>query len=286
MARKLFFIGFIILLITISVSFVTMNRTLVASHSPKIVSPQALTPHPTITQPFRSYTAPHLSQKKEYTIVMVGDSMTHALGPHGGTFNEFINEKYKPHGKGIVIDNYAVGSTNILSIHKAMTTKTTYWDSTFEPLLSRKFDLILVESFGYNPLSQFSLDIGLKWHNKTLDKMMKDIIATNPEARIVFVATIAPNKSKFALPVDTDTTLAERTAMVEEREAFIKNHITYAKEHTIPVINIYEKSLTQSGDGKLAYINPHDYIHPSAVGVDFIGQELAKYIYDNNIIPH
>ncbi len=286
MSHKFFLYSFILFLFAFAFSFFAMEKVLVASQAPTIVSPKALTPQPTQELPFKTYTAPVLPQKSEYTIVMVGDSMTYALGPHGDKFYEYVNEKYKPSKKGIVIENYAAGSTSILSIHKAMTTKTTYWEWTFEPLLSRKFDLILIESFGYNPLSQFSLDVGLKWQKETLDKTMKTLIKTHPEARIVFVATIAPSKAKYALPVNPSTTLEERTAMVNERETFIKSHIAYAKEHNIPVINIYEKSLTPAGDGNLAYINPTDYIHPSAVGVEFISQQLTDFIYNNEIIPH
>lgn len=244
------------------------------------------TPEPTIDETFQTYIAPDLPKKSEYTIVMVGDSMTHALGPHGGEFNEYINEKYKSHKIGILIDNYASGSTNILSIDKAMTTKTTYWDSTFEPLLSRKFDLILIESFGYNPLSQFPIAEGLKKHDETLDETLTNLIKTHPEARIAFVATIAPNKAKYSQTVNPETTSEDRKKLAEERESYIKNHIQYAKDHNIPIINIYEKSFTPAGDGNLEYINPDDYIHPSAVGVEFIGRELSNAIYDNQIIPH
>lgn len=256
----------------------------VLSPAPKQES--TVTPQPTVDDRFLMYIAPELPKKSEYAIVMVGDSMTHALGPHGGEFYENINEKYKSHKTGILIDNYASGSTNILSINKAMTTKTIYWDSTFEPLLSRAFDLILIESFGYNPLSQFPIEEGLKKHNETLDETMKTLIKTHPEARIAFVATIAPNKSKFSQPISPNTTLEERKKLAEEREAYIKNHIQYAEDHNIPVINIYEKSITPAGEGNLEYINPDDYIHPSAVGVEFIGRELANYIYDTNLIPH
>jgi lysophospholipase L1-like esterase len=286
MARVSFFISFIILILIGGVYFLHTKNFIIASNSGKIVSPRAITPQPSVDEPFRYYMAPKLPMKREYTIVMVGDSMTYALGPHGGSFNEFINAKYKPQKIGIVVDNYAAGSTNVLSLPKAMTIKTTYWDSTFEPLLSRKFDLILIESFGYNPLSQFPRKEGLQKHNEMLDQTMKTLIKTHPEARVAFVATIAPNKKKYALPENNKTTLAERTDQVEEREAFIKNHIAYAKAHNIPIINIYEKSFNADGDGNLEYINPDDYIHPSAVGVDFIGHELANSIYENQIIPH
>jgi lysophospholipase L1-like esterase len=286
MAQKAFVISFILLVIVGAVALLETKTTLFAAHSEKIVSPQALSPQPTADEVFHTYTAPKLPAKSEYTIVMVGDSMTHALGPHGGTFNEFINKLYKDKKIGIVVDNYAVGSTNVLTLQHAMTTKTTYWDSTFEPLLSRKFDLILIESFGYNPLSQFPLEEGLKKQRETLDDAVKTIIKTHPDSRIAFVATIAPNKTKYAIPVNSKTTLKERTDQVEEREAYIKNHMAYAKEHNIPLIDIYDKSFTPSGDGNLEYINPDDYIHPSAVGVDFIGHELANEIYNTQIIPH
>lgn len=290
MANKAFFIGLGILLIIAAVVLV-QNSALKfvfepTSNTSQTVSPQLPSPQPTADERFRTYTAPNLSQKAEYTIVMLGDSMTHALGPHGGEFYEKINAKYKPHNKGILIDNYASGSTSILTVNKAMTAKTTYWDSTFEPMLSRQFDLLLIESFGYNPLSELPREEGLKKQTELLDETMKTVIKTHPESRVVFVATIAPNKEKYALPVNPATTAEERIKQVEEREAFIKNHIEYAKAHNIPVINIFEKSRTPSGDGNLEYINPFDYIHPSAVGVKFIGEELANYIYDNQIIPH
>lgn len=242
-------------------------------------------PKPTIEGPFRSYTAPNIEKKREYSIVMIGDSMTHALGPHGGPFYEKINELYKPHNHGVVIDNYASGSTNILTLDKAMNTRTTFAEYTFEPLLSRQFDLILVESFGYNPLSQFGVEEGIKKQNIELDKLMKKLTATHPKSAIVFVTTIAPNKANYGRIANPNDTSDGRAKQVEERITYIKNHIEYAKGHNIPVVNIFEKSLTSTGDGNLEYINPDDYIHPSAVGIKFIGNELANFIFDNKIFP-
>ncbi len=234
---------------------------------------------------FRNYTAPKVEKKAEYSIVMIGDSMTNALGPHGGTFNTFINDLYKPDHIGILIDNYGLGSTSILTISDAMTTKTTYWDSTFEPLLSRQFDLILIESFGYNPLSQFTLAEGLKKQTQILDETIKTLIFAHPQAVIVFVATIAPNKETYAAKELPNLTTAERIQEAEERISYIKNHIDFAKSHTIPLVDIYDKSLTASGDGDITLINPNDNIHPSFKGVDFIGHELANFIYNNQLLP-
>lgn len=235
---------------------------------------------------FNTYVPPKIEKKSLYTIVMVGDSMTNALGPHGGTFNTFINALYKPDNIGILVDNYGMSSTSILTINKAMTTTTTYWDSTFPPLLSRPFDLILIESFGYNPLSQFPLTEGLAKQTQILTDTMTTLITTHPQAAVVFVATIAPNKETYALKELPNLTAADRLLEVEERTAYIKNHISFAQSHQIPLIDIYDKSLTASGDGDLSLINPDDNIHPSFKGVDFIGHELANYIYDNQILPN
>lgn len=251
----------------------------------EIIVQNSPSPTPKIDEPFRTYTAPTIADKPVYTIFLLGDSMTHALGPHGGTFNEFINDLYKNNHKEILIDNYGSANNNILSLKTVMTTKTTYWDSTFEPLLSREFDLILIESFGYNPLSQFPLEEGLKKQTESLDEAMKTLITSHPHAAIVFVATIAPSKTKYAIKIHPDSTAEERILEVEERIAYIKNHIAYAQTHNIPLINIFEKSLNDYGDGNLLYINPDDYIHPSFAGIDFIGHEIANFIYDNQILP-
>ncbi|HUQ84869.1 MAG TPA: SGNH/GDSL hydrolase family protein [Candidatus Limnocylindrales bacterium] len=235
--------------------------------------------------PFRTYTAPNIEKKREYTIVMIGDSMTHALGPHGGPFYEKLNALFKDNNHGILIDNYAGPSTNILTLDKAMNTTTTFAEWTFEPLLSRQFDLILIESFGYNPLSQFGVENGIKRQNEELEKLMNTLIKTHPKSAIMFVATIAPNKANYGKLANPNDPPEARAAQVDERISYIRNHIKYATEHNIPVINIFEKSLTAAGDGNLEYINPNDYIHPSAVGIEFISGELANFIYDSQIFP-
>jgi len=244
-----------------------------------------LTPSPTPFI-FRSYTAPAIEKKQVYTIVMIGDSMTTALGPHGGGLSEYINLLYKSTQgqQRIIIDNFAI-SSNILAVNDELTQRKTISEYTFGPLLSEDFDLILVESYGYNPLSQFGIEGGLKQQNLALDALMKTLITTHPHAAIVFVATIAPNLENYAKKVQPGQSAEDRAKGVEERIAYIKNHIQYAISHNIPLINIFQKSLTENGDGNMIYINPTDDIHPSFEGVDFIGHEIGNFIHDNNILP-
>lgn len=271
------------LLVVLSITYLLIKPKIQTErpvNSPKAVSSPS--PSPFV---FRTYTAPKIEKKNTYTIFMIGDSMTFALGPHGGTFYQFINDLYKKDNIGILIDNYAKGSTNILSVNDELTKKTIYWDSTFEPLLSRDFDLILVESFGYNPLSTLGLEAGIKRQNEALDDLMKTLITSHPKSAIVYVATIAPNKETYAKKVLLNLTTEDRVKQSEERIAYIENHISYAKSHNIPLVNIYEKSLNAQRDGELKYINPDDYIHPSFEGVDFIGHEIANFIYAEQILP-
>ena len=249
---------------------------------------QFTTPTPTPTPTpfvFSTYVPLKIEKKDLYIVFMIGDSMTHALGPRGGTMNQFINELYKGDNIFISIDNYARGSSNILDVDEQLNKQTTYWDSTFEPLLSRDFDLILVESFGYNPLSKFGLEEGIKRQNQALTDLMTTLVSTHPNSAVVFVATIAPSKEKYALNILKDIPAEDRSKQAEERMTYIKNHISYAQSHNIPFINIFEKSLNEQGDGDLKYINPDDYIHPSYEGVDFIGHEIANFIYTNQILP-
>src|SRR5205085_3378018 len=172
------------------------------------------TPIPT-TFIFKSYTAPAVEKKQVYAIAMIGDSMTAALGPHGGGLSDYMNLLYKKNAQDpqrIIIDNYAK-SSNILAVNDELTWKTIISEYTFGPLLSEDFDLILVESYGYNPLSQYGIEEGLNQQNLALDALMKTLITTHPQAAIVFVATIAPNRENYAKQTQPNYSAADRAKL-------------------------------------------------------------------------
>ncbi|OGM10019.1 hypothetical protein A2159_01660 [Candidatus Woesebacteria bacterium RBG_13_34_9] len=98
------------------------------------------------------------------------------------------------------------------------------------------------------------------------------------------MVTISPNKTFFAKGV-YNLSGKERLQWAQERISYIEAVIRYAQEKEIPLINVYEKSLTPTGDGNLKYINPDDYIHPSAEGVDLISKTIAEFIFSNNFFP-
>jgi len=267
-------------------SFLFLKPHLVNVPNKKIPVVPLSTPTPTPFI-FTTYTAHQIENKPVYKIVMLGDSMTAALGPHGGGLSDYMNLLYKKNAQSpqrILIDNYAI-SSNILAVNDELTKITKINEYTFGPLLSEDYDVILIESYGYNPLSQFGVAEGIKQQNLALDELMKILITTHPHAAIVFVATISPNKENYAKATQPNKTVLERTTLANERIGYIKNHIQYAINHHIPLINIYQKSLTENGDGNMLYINPTDDIHPSFAGVELIGHEIGNFIKDNNIVP-
>lgn len=216
---------------------------------------------------------------QDYTMVMVGDSMTEKLGNSDEIRDNL--KKYCPN-KTFEILNYGFGSTNILSVQERLQ-KETFYGRSFRPILDIAFDLILIESFGNNPLSQFPLDVGLKKQTEALDKIVATIKKANPTAKIVFVATISPNKWRYGDGTVT-LDLKQKAKWVNERVAYIKNHMEYAKAHGIPLINIYEKSLNSEGDGNLDYLSSDDFIHPSPNGVYLISEEIAKFIFEQKVL--
>src|SRR5258708_1933305 len=125
-----------------------LSKILIDQKAPTATPTATPTPTPTPFI-FRSYTLPIIEKKQTYKIVMIGDSMTAALGPHGGGLSEYMNTLYKINAqdpKRILIDNYAK-SSNILAVNEELSWKTTISEYTFGPLLSEDFDLILVESY-------------------------------------------------------------------------------------------------------------------------------------------
>ncbi len=211
---------------------------------------------------------------QDYTIVLVGDSMTEALG-NSDELKGYLNQYYPD--KTFEVLNYGYGSTNILSLPERFS-QTTNHGREFRPIDLIDFNLIILESMGYNPLSQFSLKEGLQKQNETLDQLVKLIQEHHPQAKIAFLATIAPNYHIYAQGV-TDLSEDQRKQWVEERDAYIQNHIDYANSHSIPVIDAFNDSKGRDGQGRTIFIRNEDHIHPSPTGTLFISREIADYIF-------
>jgi len=252
----------------------------VSTPTPSLVIP---VPTPKIYQPIDQYLPPVVPISSSYTLIFVGDSMTESLGENFDKLR--INLlKYYP-DKIFGLFNYGFGSTNILSVENRLNQDTIYLGRNMPAILNRSFDIIFIESFGNNPLSQFALDIGLQKQTAALDYLVAEIAATHPNSLIVFIATIAPSQAFYGKGVVSLSPLV-RNQWANERRSYIENHINYAKRHNIPLINVYEKTLDKNGLTITKYLDPGNYIHPSSEGVGLISQMIADFLYKNLILKN
>lgn len=276
-----------VLLIVLLVSFIGLTGWLLYADQSREIIPEVLpSPTPTLaptSTPFVTYSVPDLPRKEAYTIILVGDSILKSLGPNSDRLREYLAEYYPETVFGIF--SYGYGSTNISTLMDRLTGDTFNDDGQqLQGILNRQSDVIVIESFGYNPLSDMSLEVGLALQEDILTKAVTIIADTHPETVVVFMTPIAPNEDTFGLN-SRDLSPETRREWVEERRAYIENHRDFAREHGIPLIDVYAVSQDEDGNGLPQYIDPNDYIHPSAAGVELMASEMAKYWYEEGIIP-
>lgn len=279
MKKKVTFLIFIsIILIGLAAGWVIASQTPNNKAIPATISiPTAnkvVNPYP--------YKVPAIAKKRSYLTLLAGDSILASLGVNANALrlklisyypnNEFVNY------------NYGFPATNIESLPDRLHKETHNQGGNFQSILTMNVDLIIIDSFGYNPLSGLPLEEGLAKQEQILDQSVREIISTRPGTAVAIFAPMSPNKKMFAKGV-YNLSPKERQKWAEERIAYIKNAIDFAIKNNIPLINVYEKSLTTSGDGNLKYIATHDYIHPSKEGVQLMADTIAEFIYKNKIFP-
>lgn len=240
-------------------------------------TPKVFLPSPTPGS-FSTLQGEKIKYPQDFTIVLVGDSLTAGLG-NSDELRKYLKEYYPD--KSFEVLNYGFGSTNILSVPERLE-KTTFYTRDFRPIIDIDFDLIIIESFGHNPLSEFPLEEGLKKQTETLGKIVNIIKNKNPNAKIAFLTTIAPSKILYGTGT-VELSREKRLEWANERIAYIKNHIDYAQKNNIPLINAFEKSLIE-GDLNIDLVNDKDFIHLSPTGIVFISKMLADGIYNLKLL--
>lgn len=222
-----------------------------------------------------------IQPKSEYKIVLIGDSMTASLG-NSDELKSYLHDHYPD--KKILIDNYGFGATNILSVTDRLQKATDVQGQIYPAILDTASDLILIESFGNNPLSEFSLAEGLEKQNEALDRIVKVIKESRPQSLVVFVATIPPYRQRYG-ETAVNLSTEERIKWADERIAYIKNHIKYALDHKITLINIYTSALDSKEVNHQDLISTNDFIHPSPTGILYISKQIADFIYYHRLLP-
>lgn len=233
------------------------------------------TPTPTLVPEISPLPIKNL--KNEYTIALLGDSMTDTAGIGYPILQTKLNIYY-PNIKFNIL-NYGVGARDLESGLQRLTNNYEYLGRKIPSLLSQNPDIIFIESFAYNHWSKSQSDLDKQW--LTLSKIV-DTIKAYSSAKIVFLSTIAPDSKYYAKGVkDIIWTEEERNEQAETVKIYLENHLKFAKGENIPFIDAYHLSLDQSHEGKLEYINSTDLLHPSNSGHELVANLIASWIFNN-----
>lgn len=212
---------------------------------------------------------------KRLTIAVLGDSMVDTLGPGVPALASRLKNLFPT--TAFTILNYGVGATNIEYGIQRLTNDYDYLGNHIASLVSQKPDIVVVESFGYNP---FSEDEGaLDHHWLSMAKVVDTLKAQLSGVKIIFAATIAPNANVFGDGAPGLSFSAEdKQKRVTNIKRYIENTINFAHSQHYPLADAYHASLGKDGNGALSYINPGDHIHYSDAGRSLMGQKMADAI--------
>lgn len=223
----------------------------------------------------------HNTKKTPVTIVFLGDSMIDTLGADLRLINDELKRIYPD--TTFTLYNYGVGGENIVSGLERITRSTQYLGITRPSIVSLRPDVVIVESFAYNP---FPFETGaLDQHWLSFAYIVDTLKANLPEAKILLAATIAPNKNVFGdqapgLAFDAEDKI-RRTATIK---SYLENTIRFAQSQKIPIADAYHPSLDAYGEGKLQYINPGDHIHYSDAGRQLFARVVSDTILANKLL--
>ncbi len=255
---------FILLLVLVAVASYFFLYSFKLNDSAKIILP--------VPTPYQfPYKNPSVNKNQSYRMVIVGDSIVNSLGPNANDLREDLISYYP--SNEFVTYNYGYPSTNVESLYERLKNE----------IVKLEFELIIIESFGYNPLSHYPLSEGLSKQREELERSVRLILSEKPSASLAFLTPIALDPINFGRGV-IDLSPEQRKQWVEERVAYIDNHRKFAEEKGIPVIDVYKMSLKPNGEVNRTFISD-DSIHPSKAGIDLISKSIADYIFTNKIFP-
>lgn len=262
------------------ISFGTLNRLPITTPTPTPQLPAVLGVQDTIAT---ASSAPptYRARKKHFAIALLGDSMIDTLGPEIPHLKNRLTTLFP--GTTFTMLNYGVGATNIDYGIERLTNSYEYLGRSITSLVSQLPDVVVVESFGYNP---YPFDNGaIEKHWLALATIVSTLRARIPAVKIVIAATIAPNSKAFGDGAPglsfSPTDKSERTQVIKK---YLDSTVKFAKSEHLPLADSYHASLDKNGDGILSYINGGDHIHYSDAGRALFAQKVADAMIASHIL--
>ncbi len=240
--------------------------------SPTVAPIKEITPTPTPA---------NVSKKKNIVIAVLGDSMVDTLGPDVPHLKAKLSSLFS--SVNFTVLNYGVGGTNIDYGLERTTSDYTYLNKHIPSLVSQRPDVVVVESFGYNPYPQPEGAIDRHW--LALAKIVDMIKIQLPATKIVIAATIAPNAKVFCDgAAGISFSVEDKWKRVDVIKKYLESTVAFAKSQHLPLADAYHPSLQPDGNGNLAYINAGDHIHPSDSGRELFAQKVTEAITTNHLL--
>lgn len=223
----------------------------------------------------------HRTRQTSYRIAIIGDSMVDTLGPEIGGLKNRLNSIYpKTH---FTLLNYGVGATNIDYGLARLTQNYEYLGKSYQSLVSERPDIVVIESFAYNP---YSFSVGaIDKHWLQLAAMVDSVRRHLPAAGLVIAATIAPDAATFgdgAPGINFDPN--QKQEKVNLIKQYLDSTVKFAQSQKLALADAYHPSLDKNGNGKDMYINSGDHIHYSDAGRTLMAQKITEAIVNNRLL--
>lgn len=258
----------IIFLVFISV-FIFFSRF--SQTSPLKISPQ---PQPTASVPPKvaspTNTSPKTS-KNSYTIAILGSSMVDTMGENLDYLQQSLKNNYP--NTQFKLFNYGMGSQNVAEASGKFSQPFSYKTRNYPPINQIGADIIIVDSFAYNPLFPYDKE----QYAQNLTSLVEQAKTTG--ARVYLLADIAPLKNGFGRgPGGIDWTDEAIKTQVEHIIEQLYVAIFVANSTHVPLINVFVASQIDGKYGNPTYVSTNDGIHPSVAGEVLTANIIASTI--------
>lgn len=212
------------------------------------------------------------------TISLLGDSMIDTLGRDLPQLKILLAQAYPNYEFKLI--NHGVGATNIEYGLERLTNGYTYLEKSYPSVISENPDIVVVESFAYNPWSNSQGDLDRQW--LTISKIIETLRSHLPGVKVILASTIGPN-SKYFGDGSVNLTPEEKQAKAATIRSYLQNMVNFALSQKYPLADAYHASLNEQGEGKREFIS-EDNIHPSLPGGYLFSQKIVEAIVKNKLI--
>lgn len=213
---------------------------------------------------------PKKLKKNEYKIAVFGDSMVDTMGDDLPYLKDALKKKYP--NTTFKLYNYGKGGETVDDGLARFKDPFSYSGRNYKSIIELNPDVIILGSFGYNPVVPYDRD----HHWLTLTKLVEEAKETG--ADVYVLAENAPLRTDFGKGpkgVNWDSVSAyEHSGKIIQQ---IQNAISLSKNLNVLLIDVFDKTIVSNRtEGKKELVNTSDGIHPSKEGHEFIANEIVN----------